>query len=116
MAVPGTETAVLVLCSGGAPSASSSAGLTRARSVADCVVSLDVVSWLCAAAAVVVMSGSSGRLERIFGIGPIKMGSRSLRTLRGLPRVTGVGLHGSQTMSFTRASFHSKLKCTASNY
>ena len=35
---------VVVLCTGGAPSASASAGLTRVRSASDCVVSLDVVS------------------------------------------------------------------------
>ena len=78
VAVPGTETAVLVLCcTSGAHSASVYAGLTRVRSATDCVVSLDVVSWL-GAAAVVAVSGSSGRLKCSFGIGLIKMGSRSL--------------------------------------
>ena len=43
---------------------SASAGLTRVRSGTDCVVSLDVVSWLGAAAvAVVTVSGSSGGLN-----------------------------------------------------
>ena len=62
----------------------------------DCVVSLDVVSWLgTAAVAVNAVSGSSGGLIRTLGIGPIRMGSRSLRTFNGLPHVTGVGLTGS---------------------
>ena len=66
MAVTGTETAVLVLCTGGAPSTSASAGLTRVRSVTDCVVSLAVVSWLgTAAVAVFAVSGSSGGLESV---------------------------------------------------
>ena len=104
MAVTGTETAVLVLCTGGAPSACSSAGLTRVRSATDCVVSLDVISWLgtVVAVAVVAVPGSSGRLACTLGIGPIRMGSRSLRTTNGLPRVTGDGFHGSQTMAFKR--------------
>ena len=64
VAVPGIETAVFVLCTGGAPSASVSAGLTRVRHATDCVVSLDVVSWLGDAASVVVLvSGSSGKFE-----------------------------------------------------
>ena len=46
MAVTGTETVVVVLCTAGAPSASASVDLTRVRSVTDCVVSLDVVSGL----------------------------------------------------------------------
>ena len=46
VAVTGTETVARVLCTSGATSASASAGLTRVRSAADCVVSLDVVSWL----------------------------------------------------------------------
>ena len=74
VAVTGTETAVMFLCTGGAPSASVSAGLTRALSATDCVVSLDVDSWLGAAATVVAVSGSSGRLNCPLGIGPIKMG------------------------------------------
>ena len=58
VAVTGSETVVLVLYTGGAPSASVSAGPTRDRSAADCVVSLDVVSWLgTAAASVVALSG-----------------------------------------------------------
>ena len=64
VAVTGTVGVVLVLCTGGAPSASVSAGLTRVRFATGVVVSLDVVSWLGAAAAViVVVSGSSGRLK-----------------------------------------------------
>ena len=43
------------------------------------------------------------RFAMYFGLGPIKMGSRSLRTFSGIPRVTGVGFHGSQTMAFKRA-------------
>ena len=63
----------------------------------------DVFSWMGAgAAAVVTESGSSGRLTCTLGIGPIRTGSRSLRTFRGLPSVTGVGFHGSQTMAFRR--------------
>ena len=72
MAVTGTETVVLVHCTSGAPTASASAGLTRVRSVTDC---LDVVPWLgTAAVAVVAASGSSGGLKCALGIGPIKMG------------------------------------------
>ena len=48
--VPRNETDVLLLCTGGGPSASVSAGLTRVRSATDFVVSLDVVFWLGAAA------------------------------------------------------------------
>ena len=59
------------------PSTSTSAGVTRFRSVTDCVLSLDVVSWL--GIAVVAVSGSSGELNCILWIGPIKMGSRLLR-------------------------------------
>ena len=36
-------------------------------------------------------SGSSGGVKCTLGIGPTRMGSRSLRTFRGLPRVIGVG-------------------------
>ena len=82
MAVTGTETVARVLCTSDAPSASASAGLTRVRSAADCVVSLDVVSWLGTAdvtVAVVAVSGPPGGLKCPLGIGPIKMGSRSLR-------------------------------------
>ena len=43
------------------------------------------------------------RFAMSFWLGPIKMGSRSLRTFSGIPRVTGVGFHGSQTMAFNRA-------------
>ena len=50
VAAPGTETADPVLCTGGAPSASVSVGLTRVRSATDCVVSLGVISSLGAAA------------------------------------------------------------------
>ena len=97
MAVTGTETVVLVLCTSGAPSASASAGLTRVRSATDCVVSFDVVSWLRTVAdAVVAVSGSSGGLLLALGIG-ITMGSRSLRTFIGIHRVPGVGFHGSKT-------------------
>ena len=86
----------------GAPSASVSAGLVRALSAgacsaADSIVCLDLFPWLGTAA----VSGSSG-LHCALGIGPIKIGSRSLRTFSGLPRVTGVGFHGSQTMAFKR--------------
>ena len=63
----------------------------------------DVFSLLGAGAgAVVTESGSSGGLTCTLGIGRIRIGSRSLRTSRGLPRVTGVGFHGSQTMAFRR--------------
>ena len=130
-AVTGTETVVLVVCTGGAPSASASAGLTRVRSAADGVVSLDkadsldVVSWRGTAAAavavavvVVTVSRSSGRLNCTLGVGPIRMGSRSLQTFNGVPRATGVGLHGSQIMAFKRvvsptSYFHSALQCSA---
>ena len=95
VAVTGTVGVVLVLCTGGASSASDSGNLTRVRSATDCVVVPGVVSWLGAAGAVVVaVSGSSGGLTCTLGIGPIRMGSRSLRTFNGLPRVTGVGFHG----------------------
>ena len=97
VAVTGTETLVLVLHKSGAP-----AGLTRVRSATRCDVSLDVVSWLGAAVAVVAVSGSSGGLTCTLGIDPIRRGSRSLRTFSGLPRVSGVGFHGSQTRAFKR--------------
>ena len=57
VAVTGTETVVLVLCTSGALPASVSVGLTRVRSATDCVVSFDVVSWHGAAVAVVAVSG-----------------------------------------------------------
>ena len=96
MAVTGTETVVLVLCTGGAPSASASASLTRVRSASDCVVSLDKADSVVSHDVV----GSSCGLECALGIRPITMGSQSLRTFNGLPRVTGVGFHGSQIMAF----------------
>ena len=83
---------VLVFCTGGAPSASESGNLTRVRSATDCVVVPDVVSRF----GVVAVSGSSAGLTYNVGIGPIRIGSRSLRTFNGLPRVTGVGFHGYQ--------------------
>ena len=119
MAVTGTETVVLVLCTSGAPSASASAGLTRIRSATDCGVSLDVVSGLgTAAVAVIAVSGSSGGLLPTLGIG-IAVGSRSLRTFNGILRVPGVGFHGFQTMAFKRVVSHRRLstlrfQCTAS--
>ena len=85
----------------------------------DCVVVPDVVSRFGAAgAAVATVSGSSGGLTCTLGIGPIKIGSRSLRTFNGLPRVTGVGFHGSQIMAFRRSripasSLHSAFQRTA---
>ena len=98
--VTGTGGVVLVLCTGGAPLASDSGNLTRIRYA---TVVPGVVSWLNAAgAAVVAVSGSSGGLTCTLGIGPIRMGSRSLRTFNGLPRVTGVGFHGSQIIAFKR--------------
>ena len=92
MVVTGTDD-VFVLCTGGAPSASASGSRTRVLSAADCVVVVpDVFSWMGAAgAAVVTASGSSGGVKCALGIGPTRMGSRSLRTFRGLPHVTGVG-------------------------
>ena len=63
VAVTGTLGVLLVLYTGGAPSASDSGNLTRVRSATDCVVVPSVVSWLGAAgAAVVAVSGSSGGL------------------------------------------------------
>ena len=87
---------MLVLCSSAAPSVSVSAGLRRVHSETDFVVSLGVVSSVGAAAVVVVVSGSSGRLKCTFGISPIKMGSRSLRTcsrLSHLRTATRLCLH-----------------------
>ena len=94
---------VLVFCTSGAPSASDSGNLTRVRSATDCVIVPDVVSRFgVAGAAVATVSASSGGLTCNLGIGPIKIGSRSLRAFNGLPRVTGVGFHGSQIMAFRR--------------
>ena len=98
--VTGTVGVVLVFRTGGAPSAFDSGNLTRVRSATDCdcVVVPDAVSRF----GVATVSGSSGGLTCNLGIGPIKIGSRSLRTFNGLPRVTGVGFHGSQIMAFRR--------------
>ena len=108
--VTGTDDVVCVLCTGGAPSASASGNRTRALSAADRLAVADVVSWMgTAIAAVVTASGSSGSVNRTLGIGPIRMGSRSLRTFKGLPRVTGVGFHGSHTMTFRRLGSQRRL-------
>ena len=96
--VTGTVGVVLVFRTGGAPSASDSGNLTRVRSATDCVVVPDVVSRF----GVTTVSASSGGLTCNLGIGPIKIGLRSQRTFNGLPRVTGVGFHGSQIMAFRR--------------
>ena len=110
MVVTGTDDVVFVLCTGGPPSASASGNRTRAFSATDCVAVADVVSWTgTAGAAVVTASGSSGSVKRTLGIGPIRMGSRSLRTFRGLPRVTGVGFHGSHTVAFRRLGSQRRL-------
>ena len=111
-AVVVTGTVVLVFRTGGAPSASDSGNLTRVRSATDCdcVVVPDAVSRFDAAgAAVATVSGSSCGLTCTLGIGPIKIGSRSLRTFNGLPRVTGVGFHGSQIIAFRRVTSQRRL-------
>ena len=110
MVVTGTDDVVFVLCTGGAPSALASGNLTRVLSAAECVAVTDVVSWMgTTGAAAVTASGSSGSVNRTLGIGPIRMGSRSLRTFKGLPRVTGVGFHGSNTMAFRRLGSQRRL-------
>ena len=117
-AVVVTETVgvVLVFCTGGAPSASDSGNLTRVRSATDCVLVPDVVSRF----GVATVSASSGGLTCNLGIGPIKIGSRSLRTFNGLPRVTGVGFHGSRSWrsgeSYPTSSLHSAFQRTAANH
>ena len=55
VAVPGTTAVLVLCCTSGAHSASVYAGLTQVRSATDCAVSLDVVSWLGAAAVLVVV-------------------------------------------------------------
>ena len=69
---------------------------------ADCVVSLDVVSWLGTAdvtVAVVGVSGPSGGLK-------CPLGHRShqdgFTVTASFNNVTGVGFHGSQIMAFKR--------------
>ena len=101
--------------------ASNSGNLTRVRSATDCVVVPGVVSWLGAAGAVVVaVSGSSGGLTCTLEVGPIRMGSRSLRTFNGLLRVTGVGFHGSQNgvqeCRVPTPSLHSAFQRTTTNH
>ena len=106
--LPRYENVVLVLCTGGIlPLPASHVFVLRhcvlSPDRANCVVSLDVVSWLGTAAvavAVVAVSGSSGGLNCTLGIGPIKMVTRSLRTFNDLPRVTGVDSPKSQIMAF----------------
>ena len=101
---------VLVFCTGGSPSASASGNLTRVLSAADCVAVPDVVSWMgIAGFAAVAAPGSSGDVNCTLGIGPVRMGSRSLRTFKGLPRVSGVGFLGFQSMAFKRLGSQRRL-------
>ena len=106
LAVTGTETVVLVLCTGWAPSAS------HAFVLRQIVLSpLDVVSWLGAAAvAVVTVSRSSGGFNCTLGIGPIKVGSRSLGTFNGMHRVPNHGVQESGVPTSSTLRFNTRLR------
>ena len=117
--VTGTVGVVLVFCTGGAPSASDSGNLTRVRSATDCdcVVVPDAVSRFGAAgAAVATVSASSGGLTCNLGIGPIKIGSRSLRTFkrsssRDWCRFPRIPNHGVQESRIPASSLHGCEPC-----